>query len=98
LKVRIKVPEELAFTKDGVQDFVDDILLWGMEIDTDIEFYSYWYPEDHTYNDRRRWAVFSVDTDSWFMFALKWGALQHKSKKKQKSPETGIFFGYTIYP
>lgn len=83
MKIRVKIPDEYLRNEELKKEFVDDVLLWGMETGIDIEFYTWWYPADRTWNDRRTWAVFSVEEDYSFMFSLKWGALLHKPKEKK---------------
>lgn len=73
------------------QDWVDEILLWGMEIGADIDYYSHWNEPDQEPTTRWRsykncWAIFIVEEDMAFMFALKWSALQHKKRVKRKDP------------
>ena len=86
MKIRVKIPEEIVghqiHNLEMMQRYVDEILLWGMETDMDIDFYCYFTPLDERgkWNSRERWAVFTVEQDTAFMFSLKWGALCHKGK------------------
>ena len=86
MKIRIQFPEEVSGNEEKAKRYVDDILLWGMEVDMDIEFYGF-YREvsgEPVYSWRNRWrsGIFIVEKDSAFMFSLKWGAMQHKKNRK----------------
>lgn len=84
MKVRIALPEGIRNNKERASVYVDDILLWGMEVKMDIDFYGFWTEPNTTweYRDWWKYGIFIVEKDSAFMFSLKWGALQHKKKKK----------------
>jgi len=82
MKIRVKIPEEFVGNKDKVNTFVDDVLLWGLETEMDIIFYNWYHPKDRTRNDKRLWAVFSVEADYSYMFSLKWGATLHKKQQR----------------
>lgn len=91
MKIRVKIPEEYCIELNGVnslhyeekrQQFVDDIIMWGMEIEMDIAFYAYYRPKDWHWGDRNLWAVFTVEPDYLYMFSLKWGAVLHKKSKE----------------
>jgi len=85
MKIRVKIPEQLVGKTDAVNHYVDDILLWGMEMGMDVEYYSlYTPPGTVSWRDRDLWAVFTVEADSSFMFILKWSATMHKDKKKNE--------------
>jgi hypothetical protein len=97
MKIRVKVPEEIcqqglpAAESLLISEWVDEVLLWGMETGMDIAFYSFYYEHENekmVYGLRYRtkpWAVFTVEKDYTFMFSLKWGALMHKSQNKQQA-------------
>jgi len=96
MKIRVKIPSGLCgwgrtsvIINEKRQEFVDDVLLWGMEVEMDVAFYSYYIPMALAVygKPREEWAVFTVEPDSAFMFCLKWGALIHKGKKKQHNVE-----------
>lgn len=90
MKVRVAIPEEIWRRHDSAdleQEFIDDILLWGMETELDVAFYTtvtdYEFPGQPRWNSGRRlrkWAVFTVEAENTFMFTLKWNALLHKNK------------------
>jgi hypothetical protein len=93
MKIRIELPNHLRNANflrsndagDRRQSFIDDILMWGMETNMDIDFYGYHYPpEARNWRDpdKRVWAVFSIEADSAFMFMLKWSATYHKDQKE----------------
>jgi len=91
MKIRVKIPSALwgdpfsLIVNEKRQEFIDDILLWGMEVEMDVAFYGYYNKlKEGSKWEREQdiWAVFTVEPDSAFMFCLKWGALQHKGKKK----------------
>lgn len=82
MKIRVKIPEELVRNKERVMFFVDEILLWGMETEMDIAFYSL-APQYLAWNSREQYAVFNVEADYSYMFSLKWGATLHKPKEKK---------------
>lgn len=82
MKVRIKIPGDLNGTDEKRQIFVDDVLLWGMETGMDIDFYAYFTEPNSTWNNRKVWAVFTIENDYSFMFSLRWGALLHKKQKQ----------------
>jgi hypothetical protein len=94
MKIRVRVPEELCFRQNGtghrtrhndlVDTWIDEILLWALGSEMDVSFYSIWRPKDAKWNDKRLWAVFTVETEMSFMFSLRWGALLHKGKKREK--------------
>ena len=91
MKIRVLIPDYIwrgAFAKERVQDFIDEILMWGMETELDVAHYATiadrefpecanWYAQGRTL---RKWAVFTIEADDAFMFTLKWGALMHKNK------------------
>jgi hypothetical protein len=92
MKIRVKIPTEIC--QPGlpaehsllISEWIDEILLWGMETGMDIAFYSiYREPVEQNQNRlfRKQWAVFTVESDYSFMFSLKWGALMHKSQNKK---------------
>ena len=91
MKVRVLIPELVwrgAFAAERVQDFIDEILLWGMETELDVAHYATIadreFPDEPYYWAQgrvlRKWAVFTIEADNAFMFTLKWGALMHKNK------------------
>lgn len=89
MKIRVKIPEELVGPLSThqylMQRYVDDILLWGMETEMDIEFYKFYCePKDNHWNSKQRWAVFNVEADYSYMFSLKYGATLHKPKEKNR--------------
>ncbi len=96
MKIRVKLPDNLAtdYYSNGVvneqhyrrQEFIDDILMWGMETEIDIAFYSYYWPADKIgkLRNREMYAVFTVEEDYSYMFSLKWGALMHKGNKNKE--------------
>ena len=86
MKIRIQFPEEVSRNEEKARHYVDDILLWGMEVEMDVEFYGFWREPDAGWYNRNAWkyGVFIVEKVSAFMFSLKWGALQHKPRKKHK--------------
>lgn len=84
MKVRIAVPESVIRARDSSvrQDFADDILMWAMETEIDAALYAF-VTEGYAWaNDKKMWAVFTIDPDWVFMFSLKWGATLHKDKMK----------------
>lgn len=87
MKIRIRLPDQsmhsAAMVNNQPDSAVDDILLWGMETGMDIAFYRYYTEPGQSWNDRRRWAVFTVESDYTFMFSLKYGALLHKGAKNE---------------
>ena len=86
MKIRVKIPAELINLRDPsfLQDWIDDILIWGMETEMDIAFYSYYYdPTDKYQTSKNRWAIFTVDNDYSYMFSLKYGATLHKSQREK---------------
>lgn len=87
MKIRIKIPDNMLGDNPAIARFTDDVLLWAMEVEMDVDLYSIQYlPAVRTYWSEKRtgWAVFTVEPDSEFMFCLKYGALQHKGKKKHE--------------
>lgn len=99
MKLRVRIPKHLHSSANtwhatSIQppylDWVDEILLWGMEIDADIAYYNHWNePGENQRNWKPYkdcWAIFIVEEDMAFMFALKWSALQHKKRVKRKDP------------
>ncbi len=84
MKIRVKIPEELVRNKDRVMFFVDEILLWGMETEMDIAFYSL-APQHLLWGKKEQYAVFNVEADYSYMFSLKWGATLHKPKVKNRA-------------
>jgi hypothetical protein len=87
MKVRIEMPVYLTRDehKYARQEFVDEILMWAMETELDADFYAFTYEREYDYRwgkVKKAWAVFTVETDSTFMFTLKWGALMHKDQNK----------------
>ena len=98
MKVRVKLPREARSwhhtpnNNELARRFIDEILIWAMEIEADAEFYSF-YHEPILNKDRGvrmpvTWAIFTIEPDLAFMFALKWGAIMHKgSKRKNKGEE-----------
>lgn len=91
MKVRVLIPEPVwrgAFPTERVQDFIDEVLMWGMETGLDVAHYA--TIADREFPDvpyrwqqgrvLRKWAVFTIEADNAFMFTLKWGALMHKNK------------------
>ena len=86
MKIRIQFPDEVTRDKDRAIHYVDDILLWGMEVEMDVEFYGFWREPDAGWYNRNYWkyGVFIVEKDSAFMFSLKWGALIHKKQRAVK--------------
>lgn len=87
MKIRILFPEELRGNKDRAQRYVDDILLWGMEVEMHVEFYGFWKDPSTVWDNRTacKYGIFVVEKDSAFMFSLKWGALYHKKRKVDES-------------
>ena len=90
MKIRIQIPEEIARTtgrKSYVNEYIDDILMWGMETELDVELYkTYCVPKDGHWSNTDMFAVFTVEPVGAMMFTLRWGALQHKNKQlKEKS-------------
>jgi hypothetical protein len=83
MKIRVKIPEEIVRYNDKVDFFIDEILLWGMETEMDIVFYSK-APQQLPWNSREQFAVFSVEDDYSYMFSLKFGATLHKPKEKNR--------------
>lgn len=93
MKIRIQLPEHLAgytaLHKHRQQQYIDDILLWGMEIEMEVEHYTTIHPKQGYWKKPRTeptWLVFIVEPEHQLMFALKWGATQHKGKKKHADP------------
>ena len=87
MKVRIDMPLAIAHAKDDYirRDFVDEILMWAMEVEMDADFYAFVYEREGNYcwgKIKQAWAVFTVSADDTFMFTLKWGALLHKPQIK----------------
>ena len=83
MKVRITFPKEVSGNEEKAKRYVDDILLWGMEVDMDIEFYGFWRDKiTNGWRDAWKYGIFIVEKDSAFMFSLKWGAMQHKKNRK----------------
>jgi hypothetical protein len=87
MKVRIEMPVYLARDEHKYvrQEFVDEILLWAMETELDADFYAFVYERERDYRwgkVTKAWAVFTVETESTFMFTLKYGALMHKNQEK----------------
>ena len=97
MKVRVKIPEHIGLrvwhnNNVPAREFVDDILVWAMEIETDAEFYAFYHDpirdKDRGVKIPDMWAIFIIEPDLAFMFALKWGAIMHKgSKRKNKGEE-----------
>lgn len=85
MKIRIQFPEGIANNKERARRYVDDILLWGMEVEMDVEFYGFWNKtnQNWSYRDWWKYGIFIVEKDSAFMFTLKWGALIHKKQKEK---------------
>lgn len=86
MKVRITFPEEVSGNVEKAKQYVDDILLWGLEVDMNVDFYGFYreFSSEPVYSWRNRWrhGIFIIEPEYAFMFSLKWGALQHKTKKK----------------
>lgn len=85
MKVRIEIPHEYTGNKETRQQFIDDVLMWGLETETDITHYTTiaeregggsWGRVKHW------WAVFTVEAEMTFFLTLKWGALMHKEQSK----------------
>jgi len=91
MKIRVRLPDASPHSTGMVQnepDFdVDEILLWGMETGMDIAFYRYYREPGQHWSDRRRWAVFTVESDYTFMFSLKYGALLHRGAKNASNTD-----------
>lgn len=95
MKIRIQLPEHLAGVsvphKLRQQEYIDEILLWGMEIEMEVEHYTTIHPQGYWRPGQDRgptWLVFIVEPQHQLMFTLKWGALQHKGKKKRHETNT----------
>lgn len=82
MKIRVKIPEEYMRSSDSQQRFIDDVLIWGMETEMDIELYTVYRDSGSTWNKPILWAIFTVEADYSYMFSLKWGAVLHKKKKE----------------
>ena len=83
MKIRVKIPEEIVRYKEQVTFFIDEILLWGMETEMDIAFYSL-APQCLQWGKKEQYAVFNVEADYSYMFSLKYGATLHKPKEKNR--------------
>lgn len=88
MKIRIQIPEEIArgFSRQSrVNEYIDDILMWGMETELDIALYTkYTVQKDGHWSNTNVFAVFTVEPVGAMMFTLRWGALQHKNKIKEE--------------
>ena len=86
MKIRVRLPDlthNRSYEFSNQPDYaVDEILLWGMETGMDVSFYRYYREPNQTWNDRRRWGIFTVEPVGAMMFSLRWGALLHKNKGK----------------
>jgi hypothetical protein len=84
VKIRVPFPDQIWRDENKKKDYIDDILMWAMETEMDISFYSlYDEREDPTKSWSRlisQWAVFTVQTDDAFMFVLRWDARLHKKQ------------------
>jgi hypothetical protein len=85
MKIRVKLPEHIVRDEYACTEFVDNILLWGMETEMDIAFYGYYSPHLSDWRSKERYAVFTVEADYSYMFSLKWGATLHKPKVKNRA-------------
>ena len=93
MKIRVKIPDYIAQPGTRWEDlpcreFVDDVILWGMESGMDVEFYSYHVTMEDRWSGvspSPQWAVFTVDA---FMFSLKWGATMHKNLGEKNGKTT----------
>jgi hypothetical protein len=94
MKIRLKVPDHIRTDNKLINEFIDDVLLWGLETEMDVEYYTRYYEYEGitntdkiTYSIGRRiihtWVVFNVESDKSFMFSLKYGALLHKQQKEE---------------
>lgn len=80
MKIRIRLPSSISRytalrTSTKVQEFVDDIMMWAMEVEIDIAVYGFCEQKEE------RFVVFTIEEKDAFIFALKWGALMHKGLK-----------------
>lgn len=85
MKARIKIPKEhwkTSYWDDREQHFIDEVLLWGMEIDIQIEHYATTVNQLDNRRVAEKVATFIVEEKDAFLFVLKWGALM-KSKPKR---------------
>jgi hypothetical protein len=87
MKIRVKMPDNIYQDSEAQRKFIDDVLLWGMETEMDIELYTCYNEFDDSSKTWGRpkasWAVFTVEAEYSYMFSLKWGATLHKPKEKQ---------------
>ena len=88
MKIRIPLPDECINgpgNKHALATFIDDILLWGMELEIDVSLYSTHVTNAYAtgkYVRATGYAVFTVEEQSTMIFALRWGAVLHKKSKK----------------
>lgn len=88
MKIRIQIPSDISKgykNSAKVNQYIDDILLWGMETEIDVALYkTYMVSNSDRWVDGDLFAVFTVEPVGAMMFTLRWGALQHKNKQKDK--------------
>jgi hypothetical protein len=86
MKIRVKLLGAIhPFNKRMADNQVDDILVWAMEHETDIEFYKYYIVHASETSNYGLWAIFTIQSEDAFMFMLRWNGEYHKNKVKGKS-------------
>lgn len=91
MKIRVRIPNDPSsgsvLDNEKRDKFVDDVMMWAMEVDMDVALYGFYNPLTEEMQRGRWgrpskiWAVFTVEPDNAFLFCLKWGATLHKDKK-----------------
>ena len=86
MKAKVSIPRHfwgpsLGSTKaEGCQVFIDEVLLWGMELDIQVEHYLTQRVHDNVRLSDIV-ATFTIEEKDSFFFVMKWGALmKHKPK------------------
>ena len=82
MKVRIEIPHQYQRDQYTRQEFIDEVMMWGLETEIDIDYYTIKteYENNRTWGRvKHMWAVFIVEADMTFLFTLRWGALLHKA-------------------
>jgi|AntAceMinimDraft_11_1070367.scaffolds.fasta_scaffold26255_3 hypothetical protein len=80
VKINAFIDGRNILTSESRDAYIDDMLLWAMEFDVDMNFYKWVYIRDEVNRIKEIWAVWSIDKEDQLMLTLKWGAIKHKIK------------------
>jgi len=66
-------------SREWKDKYVDDMLMWALETDTSMEFYT-WHSVWEKHKLKEMHAVWIIEDDDRTILMLKWNAKKHKQK------------------